>query len=87
MPVSIFEIGKLNRNQKVELVKSFTEVASEVTKIPKESFYVLIKENEVSNIGIGGELASELRFEAYYTKQGADYYTIIKYLLKEGVSH
>ena len=64
MPVIIFEIEKFNRDRKVQLIKSFTEVASEVTKIPKESFHVLIKEYEASNIGIGGKLTSKLRFEA-----------------------
>jgi len=35
MPVINMEVGKLSREQKKELVERFTEVAVEVTGIPK----------------------------------------------------
>lgn len=59
MPVITFEAGKLTKQQKQELVRDFTETASRVTGIPKEGFYVFLKENERDNIGVGGVLLSD----------------------------
>ena len=59
MPGIIFEGPKLNKNQKRQLVKEFTKVASEVTKIPESAFIVTIKENDLDNVGVGGMLLSE----------------------------
>jgi len=56
MPVISFEGGKLDKDKKEELVKGFTEVAAKVTGIPKEAFYVYIKEYPEDSIGVGGLL-------------------------------
>ena len=56
MPVVSYEGGKLDKDQKEELVKGFTEVAAKVTGIPKEAFYVYIKEYPDDSIGVGGLL-------------------------------
>lgn len=59
MPVITFESTNLSKEQKKTLVKEFTEIASKVTEIPKEAFYVFLKENEFDNVGVGGTLLSE----------------------------
>ncbi|MEX2721868.1 MAG: 4-oxalocrotonate tautomerase DmpI [Candidatus Wukongarchaeota archaeon] len=56
MPVVSYEGGKLDKDKKEELVKGFTEVAARVTGIPKEAFYVYIKEYPNDSIGVGGLL-------------------------------
>lgn len=59
MPVITFEAAKLTKEQKQTLAKEFTETASRVTKLPKEAFYVFLKENELDNVGVGGQLLSD----------------------------
>ncbi len=56
MPVVSYEGGKLDKDKKEELVKGFTEVAARVTGIPKEAFYVYIKEYPDDSMGVGGLL-------------------------------
>ena len=59
MPVITLEAGKLNKEQKSQLVKEFTSTASKVMNVPEQAFIVLLKENEQDNIGVGGQLLSE----------------------------
>lgn len=59
MPHIVFDGPELSREQKKELIKNFTATASKVTNIPREAFVVMIKENDLENIGVGGELLSE----------------------------
>ena len=59
MPVITLEAGKLNKEQKSQLVKEFTSTASKVMNVPEQAFIVLLKENEQDNIGFGGQLLSE----------------------------
>jgi len=59
MPVITVEAGKLNKEQKGQLVKELTETASKVMNVPEQAFIVLLKENEQDNIGFGGQLLSE----------------------------
>lgn len=59
MPQIMFEGPRLERTQKADLVREFTEVAHRVTGIRKEAFVVFIKENEPDNIGVGGVLLSD----------------------------
>lgn len=59
MPVITLEAGKLNKEQKAQLVKEFTETASKVTGIPPQAFYVFLKENKAEDVGIGGLLLSD----------------------------
>jgi len=59
MPVITLEAAKLNKEQKAQLVKEFTETASKVMNVPEQAFIVLVKENEIDNIGVGGQLLSE----------------------------
>ena len=59
MPVITLESAKLTKEQKSKLVREFTSKASEIMNIPEEAFIVLLKENELDNIGLGGKLFSE----------------------------
>lgn len=52
-------MAHLTRDQKREIVRGVTEVASRVSGLPAEMFYVFIKENEPDNIGVGGVLLSD----------------------------
>lgn len=59
MPIITFDGGHLNREQKAELVKEFSEVSARVTGIPQQAFVVIIRENDAENIGVGGELLAD----------------------------
>ena len=61
MPVITFEGGTLSREQKRDLIRRFTSVASEVTSIPPQIFSVLIREQEDANLGFGGETVEEIK--------------------------
>lgn len=58
MPVILFESAMLSKEQKQTLIKEFTDIASNVTGLPKENFYVFLKENDLDNVGVGGQLLS-----------------------------
>ena len=59
MPVVTFEAAKLNIEQKRQLVAEFTETASRITGLSKETIFVFLKENSADNVGVGGVLLSE----------------------------
>lgn len=59
MPVITVEAGKLNKEQKEQLVKDLTSKASEIMNITEQAFIVLLKENDMENIGVAGRLLSE----------------------------
>ncbi|GAM10908.1 putative tautomerase [Geobacter sp. OR-1] len=60
MPVITLDMAALTREKKAQLVQTLTRNASEITGIPPEKFIVLINELERDNIGVGGELLSDL---------------------------
>lgn len=59
VPIIVLEGPKLSKEQKRMLVKEFTKIASEITRIPEQAFIVSIKENDQDNVGVGGVLLSE----------------------------
>ncbi len=59
MPVISVEGSKLTKEQKRDLIASLTEVASKIMNVNKEAYIVLIKENDMDNIGVGGVVLSE----------------------------
>lgn len=59
MPVITFDGGKLNKAQKAELAKIFTENAARVTNIPAAAFVVFFKENDLENVATGGVLLAD----------------------------
>ena len=60
MPVITLEVSQLTKDQKREIIRQFTDTASEITKIPKEAFVILIKENPLGNIGNGGKTLEDI---------------------------
>lgn len=61
MPVINMEVGNISLEQKKELITKFTEVAVEITGIPKQSFVVTIRELPDENLGVGGETVAEIK--------------------------
>ena len=59
MPVITVEGAKLSKEQKSQLAKELTASASSIMNVPEEAFIVLIKENEIENIGVGGTLIAD----------------------------
>jgi 4-oxalocrotonate tautomerase len=59
MPAIILEMAPLTIDQKRSLVTEITESAARITGLPKEGFYVFIKENGPENVGVGGQLIAD----------------------------
>ncbi|HIV35389.1 MAG TPA: tautomerase family protein [Candidatus Blautia intestinigallinarum] len=59
MPVITLEAAKLNKGQKQQLAKEFTESAARIMNMPEDAFYVFLKENSLDNVGVGGKLLSD----------------------------
>lgn len=59
MPVITVKTGKTEAAKKKELISRLTEVASEVTAIPKDSFTVFVEEFDFECIGVGGQTLEE----------------------------
>lgn len=59
MPVITLESGKLSKEQKSKLAKELTKSASEIMNVPESAFIVLLKENDLENIGLGGQLLAD----------------------------
>lgn len=61
MPVITVEAPTLTKEQKKKLVKDLTVSAADIMKVPENTIYVFLKENETDNVGVGGKLFSELK--------------------------
>lgn len=63
MPVITMTMGKgqTTRQQKKELVETFTTSASQITGIPAKSFTIFIDELNMDSIGVGGRTLAELK--------------------------
>jgi len=60
MPIITFEGGKMDREKKKTLIEGLTETAARVTGIRPQAFTICIHENGPDNIGVGGELLTDL---------------------------
>ena len=69
MPYITVEGGSLTHEQKSELIRRMTEVASEVMQIPVEFFLCTIKELPDENIGIGGRTIDVIKPEYLQNKK------------------
>lgn len=67
MPYITVEGGYLTDEQKELLIKSLTEVSSEIMKVPQEFFITTIKDLPDKNIGIGGKTIDVVK-EEYMSK-------------------
>ncbi|OKP90328.1 4-oxalocrotonate tautomerase DmpI [Paenibacillus sp. P32E] len=59
MPVITIEAAKLNKEQKKLLVIELTTSAATIMNVPESAFIVLVKENDLENIGVGGQLIAD----------------------------
>jgi 4-oxalocrotonate tautomerase len=59
MPVITIEAVKLTKEQKRNLVKELTTTAANIINVPEQIVTVYLKENELDNIGVGGQLLSD----------------------------
>ncbi len=60
MPVMTLETAKLTKAQKKALVKELAPLFAKIIKMPEETIYTFIKENEADNVGVGQKLLSEM---------------------------
>ncbi|MGI6777517.1 MAG: 4-oxalocrotonate tautomerase DmpI [Acetivibrionales bacterium] len=60
MPIIQFDGPALSRDKKAEIVAGLTHTAQEILNIPEQAFTVVIRENNLDNIGVGGKLLSEI---------------------------
>lgn len=61
MPLITFESGKLSDEMKIELIQKLTSISAEITGIPKESFFISIREMPDENVAIGGVTVKEIK--------------------------
>ncbi len=61
MPVITVEGPALSKEQKAELVKSFSQTASKIMGIPVNAMVVIIREVGAENVGVGDCLLCDLR--------------------------
>lgn len=61
MPIISVTMGQLDARHKNALIKELTSTTVNVTKIPEQSFTVLIHELEDQNIGVGGKPLAEVK--------------------------
>ena len=59
MPTIFFYGPELEREKKKELIKCFTEKASEITGIDKSAFVVYLRKSTPENVGVGGTLLAD----------------------------
>lgn len=60
MPYIQIETATATKEQKEKLISEVTRVASEILGVDEKSFYVLVKENEADNWGIGGKTLTRI---------------------------
>ena len=61
MPTIFFYGPKMDKEKKREMIKSFTETASNLTGIDRSAFVVYLQESSPENVGVGGILLEERR--------------------------
>jgi 4-oxalocrotonate tautomerase len=60
MPLITIEAGKMPDDMRIKLMKKLTEVSSEITGIPEESFWVFVKDLGPDSTMIGGKTLAEV---------------------------
>ena len=59
MPVISIELGPVSPEVKKELISFLTKAAASATKIPEQTFIVIVRETPLDAIGVGGVQLSQ----------------------------
>jgi len=59
VPTIFFYGPKLTKDKRRELIKSFTDAASQATGVDRKSFTVYLRETSHEDVGVGGELLED----------------------------
>lgn len=55
MPIISIDAVHPTKEQKEKLIAGLTKTASEILNVDEKFFYVLVKENDLDNWGVGGK--------------------------------
>lgn len=61
MPIISFEAAQLSDKVKAELIERLTDTAVAITGIPKELYFVTIREYPDTSIAVGGKTVAQIK--------------------------
>lgn len=61
MAIITLDFAKISKDTKIRFAQEMTQKASEILHVQPNSITIVIKENDLDNISIGGNLLSDLR--------------------------
>ena len=59
MPLISIEAARPTKEQKEQLIAELTKSASKILGVDEKFFYVLVKENDLDNWGVGGKTLTQ----------------------------
>ena len=63
MPIISIEAARPTKEQKEQLIAELTKSASKILGVDEKFFYVLVKENDLDNWGVGGKTLTKFLAE------------------------
>lgn len=63
MPIISIDAAHPTKEQKEKLIAGLTKTASEILGVDEKFFYVLVKENDLDNWGVGGKTLTQFLAE------------------------
>ncbi|TXH69649.1 MAG: 4-oxalocrotonate tautomerase [Thiothrix sp.] len=63
MPIISFESAPLSDSVRAQLIERLTDTAVEITGIPKQLFFVTIRELPANSIAVGGKTVEQIKQE------------------------
>ena len=63
MPLISIEAARPTKEQKEQLIAELTKSASKILGVDEKFFYVLVKENDLDNWGVGGKTLTQFLAE------------------------
>ena len=63
MPLISIDAAHPTKEQKEQLIAELTKTASKILNVDEKAFYVLIKENDLDNWGVGGKTLKKVMEE------------------------
>ena len=64
MPLISIDAAHPTKEQKERLIAELTKTASNILGVDEKFFYVLVKENDLDNWGVGGKTLTQLMDDA-----------------------